>query len=422
MKNAMIVFWLAFVGPALATDDIETDPAELQAATRINAIGAELLTSRLRHEAIDNLMVSSVSLFYALSVLELGADGKSRQLLVSRLLTDPDTTLTGVAPQLAAQLASDNRGGNGMAGAFRLSNSLWSANGGHNGRPFPLAESFVNSAAALYGAGHQSLDFKAPGASRAVNEWTNEQTRGLIPNIVDDGLLARLEWIILNTALFEGAWGTPMQRVTAQDDYRFTALDGSARPAETLRTQDYVSQVVDLVDGSVVFQLPFAGDKYAFVVHAPAPDQVDIGSWLQDNAVPHMAHSVAQVLARSGAPNQLSIQLPIFSFDDSITLHGASPTAQEMGLAQLFDSDANLSRLSAQHSRVSIIRQNTRIEMDENGVRAAAATLAGGVRATTEPRLLRRTIVVNRPFAFAIVETASQTLLFNGVLASPPHN
>jgi serine protease inhibitor len=53
-------------------------------------------------------------------------------------------------------------------------------------------------------------------------------------------------------------------------------------------------------------------------------------------------------------------------------------------------------------------------------VRAAAATMIGGAGATTvRPSYPRREIVVNRPFAFAIVERDSKAVLFNGVLVSP---
>ncbi len=83
--------------------------------------------------------------------------------------------------------------------------------------------------------------------------------------------------------------------------------------------------------------------------------------------------------------------------------------------------DADLSRLSATPSRVDLIKQDTRIELDEKGVRAAAATLVGGVRATSvRPKYPARTIVVDRPFAFAIVERTTQALLFNGVLVALP--
>lgn len=129
----------------------------------------------------------------------------------------------------------------------------------------------------------------------------------------------------------------------------------------------------------------------------------------------------ARVCGGEGRLQQLLIQLPVFSFSDAVTMRGDSPMTQDLGLTPLFDSRANLSRLSERPSRVAVIKQDNRIELDEKGVRAAAATLIGGaVTTTVRPSHPRREIVVNRPFAFAIVERVSQALLFNGVLVSPP--
>jgi serpin B len=427
MKTLAIIFGLVLAGASLAAGKV-TDPRQLQATTSLNAIGTELLASRLRSEGVGNAMVSPVSLFYALSVLTLGAEGGSLDLLRSRLLADPRATLDDVAPRLAALLAHENsRGGNN--GSFRLDNSLWSTNGASNGLPFVFAGDFAAAAAALYGADRQSLDFKAAESARTINDWANERTRGLIPAIVDPGLLSRLEWVILNTALFEGGWGTPMQRVAGGGDYRFVNLAGELQAGDTIRTRDYVSRVLDLDDGSIAFRLPFAGGKYSFVVHLPAADHADVAAWLSAEAVPGMADLVARVFASRQGLHRLTVQLPVFAFSDSVTLNANSATTHALGLSPLFGNGADLSRLvdhektppRNQDTRVGVIKQDSRIELDEKGVRAAAATLVGGIRATSVgPDYPRREIVVDRPFAFAIVDNGSQTLLFNGVLASLP--
>jgi serpin B len=431
MRKLLPIVCLLLAGPCGAADDKPVDARQLQESTSLNTIGTELLSSQLQTGGVRNAMVSPVSLFYALSILALGADGASEELLTSRLLADSPVRLQDVAPRLAAQLSHDNGTGTNN-GVFQLANSLWSTNGASNGQPFVFAGEFLAAAAALYGAGQESLDFMAPGAAQAINDWAREQTRDLIPSIIDDGTLSKLEWAILNTALFEGSWGTPMRRVHADSGYRFVGLDGTRQPAATFMTHDYVSRVVDLDDGSAAFQLPFAGGKYAFVVHLPAADRTDLGQWLTEEAVPGIADMAARVIDSRDPLHQLSVQMPVFSFSDSLTLLGGSVTTRDLGLAPLFEDDADFSRLADReqtaaenrNTKVGIIKQDTRIEVDEKGLRAAAATLIGGVRMATvaRPHYPRREIVVDRPFAFAIVERNSQTLLFNGVLVSlTPH-
>lgn len=427
MKILVVLCCLTLASPALAIGHGAVQPRALQEATELNSIGTQLLASRLRSEGVGNMMVSSVSLFHVLSILELGAAGSTAELLRSRQLSDPKGKVAEIAQQLAAVL--EQQAGGGGAAGFQISNSLWSTNGESNGLPFVFADDFVAAAEAIYSAEHQMLDFMAAQSARVINDWAREQTRGLIPSIVDPGLLSMLEWAILNTVLFEGSWGTPMRRMPADDRFRFVDLDGMPQKVESISTRDYVAGVVDRDDGSVAFQLPFAGGKYAFIMHVPAKAQADIAQWMIEDAVPGIAGVVKLVLENHRAPHQLSIRLPVFAFSDSVTMSGQSPTTRDMGIAALFTGDVNLSRLvdrertppSNQATRVGIIKQDTRIELDEKGVRAAAATLIGGVRATTVgPRFPRREIIVDRPFVFAIVDKASRTMLFNGTVVSPP--
>ena len=60
---------------------------QLQAATTINQLGADLLHAKFKHGEVNNAMVSSVSLYYALSVLQQGAAEHSSDLLNSVLLS-----------------------------------------------------------------------------------------------------------------------------------------------------------------------------------------------------------------------------------------------------------------------------------------------------------------------------------------------
>jgi serine protease inhibitor len=73
----------------------------------------------------------------------------------------------------------------------------------------------------------------------------------------------------------------------------------------------------------------------------------------------------------------------------------------------------------SEESKVGLIRQNSRIELDEKGVKAAAVTIIGGVRTTSIGPQATVNFVVNRPFHFAIVEKNSSTVLFAGTVVEP---
>jgi len=416
----------AYLSAGSQSVDVEgLSPVRLQEATSINAMSTELLAARLDHGGLSNAMVSSVSLYYALAMLTEGADKETRDLLNQRLMRSEGSELNVLAPALAQAITSPFIDG-GPQGAFSLSNSLWSNSGSdappscHSGRPFEFRESFLARGLALYGANHQSLDFASPDATGAINAWIKEQTRELISEVIDQEVLKCLDWTIVNAATFEGGWAESTQRLPRYDGYRFTDLEGISQTAETIRVTDYVAPIASFPDGSTAFELPFFGGKYAFVVHTAPENTVDMGSWLIQDSLPGFQALVKSVLSNSNSPNQLTIQMPVFAFSDSIEMDKDSPLPRALDIDRLFSPTAEFGRLSEQPSFVRIIKQDTRLEFNENGVSAAAVTVIGGRVGVTSVRrsFPRREIVVDRPFSFAIVERSTGTILFNGVLTS----
>jgi serpin B len=74
---------------------------------------------------------------------------------------------------------------------------------------------------------------------------------------------------------------------------------------------------------------------------------------------------------------------------------------------------ANLSRISDDDIFVSFVKQNTFVQVNEEGTEATAVTTIG-IEFTSFTEF-----VVNRPFVFAIRERTSNTLLFIGKVMLP---
>jgi serpin B len=80
-----------------------------------------------------------------------------------------------------------------------------------------------------------------------------------------------------------------------------------------------------------------------------------------------------------------------------------------------FDAElANLSGIADDGLLVSFVKQNTFVEVNEEGTEAAAVTTIGIIR-TSVPTPFQ----VNRPFVFAIRERTTNTLLFIGQVTDP---
>ena len=89
------------------------------------------------------------------------------------------------------------------------------------------------------------------------------------------------------------------------------------------------------------------------------------------------------------------------------------------GITDLFDPEkadlTKMAHLNGESLYVSQIIQKTFIEVDEQGTRAAAITMAAAEGAA-EPM---NVVNLSRPFVYAIVENESQLPVFLGVVMNP---
>ena len=106
--------------------------------------------------------------------------------------------------------------------------------------------------------------------------------------------------------------------------------------------------------------------------------------------------------------------MPKFGYDCSFDL---SKTLVDLGMKNAFDGVkadfSKLGRSSAGNIFISKVKQKTFIAVDERGTRAGAVTLAemmdGGP-------MIFKTINLDRPFVYAIVDTESGLPLFMGAV------
>ena len=89
---------------------------------------------------------------------------------------------------------------------------------------------------------------------------------------------------------------------------------------------------------------------------------------------------------------------------------------QSMGMVDAFmPYAANFSNITDELIFVSFVKQNTFVEVNEEGTEAAAVTTVGVELTSAGPEMF----VINKPFIFAIRERTTNTLLFIGKVENP---
>lgn len=89
----------------------------------------------------------------------------------------------------------------------------------------------------------------------------------------------------------------------------------------------------------------------------------------------------------------------------------------DLGLDDIFSSDADFSGIADKNVNVDTILQKTKLELDENGTKAAAVTAVvmecmSAVEEDDEPII--KTVELTRPFAFLIYDSSNDEILFMG--------
>jgi serpin B len=396
------VLLLAACGDATGpgAEPIDELPRALTAAERVvidnaNAFGFELVGEVVARDGRPNIVLSPFSASMALGMTLNGADGATfdamRQTLGFAGLSQEqiNDSYRGLI-DLLTELDPEVR--------FDIANSVWA------NRDVPFHEAFLQAVTAAFDARSESRDFGDPATLAAINAWVAENTGGLIDKILDD-LDPGLVMVLINAIYFDGAWTTQFD----PEDTRvqpFTREDGS-----TVQVDMMSLSAVELPFGGgpgyQAVELPYGGGAYSMVVVVPHGEG-GARAFLSDLDAEGWSDLVAGLSSRE--VDLVSIPKLELSFDTWL-----NEALKAMGMDIAFRPGADFTRMSPIGDRLCIdfVRQKTFLEVDERGTRAAAVT-AVGIREVSFTGL-----IADRPFAFALRERLSGTILFMGLVADP---
>jgi serpin B len=255
---------------------------------------------------------------------------------------------------------------------------------------------------AAFEARIESSDFSDPATLAAINAWVEENTGGLIDRILEE-LDPALAMLLLNAIYFDGAWTT---RFDPEDTRRETFRTAEGQQVEVdMMSLGEVDLPLAYTPLASAVELPYGGGAYSMVIALPNGSVNEFFAALDSNAWDELIDALHPVEVDR-------VAIPKFTLSYDAYLNDA---LRAMGMDVAFRPGADFTNLSPIGDQMCIdfVRQKTFIEVDERGTRAAAVTAVGvGVVSFTG-------LIVDRPFAFAIREKLSGTILFMGAVGDP---
>lgn len=342
---------------------------------------------------MQSKVISPLSVSYLMGMLANGADGDTQKEILASLGVS-DVTLQTLNESYRALL-------NSTATADKQT-TINIANYIAADKHFSLKSDFRNTVGKMYDAGVESIDFSSSKAVDKINQWCSKQTNGMIPKIVDQ-LSASDVAVLMNAIYFEGTWETPFEKeLTKEENFRGYTRD--IKRVQMMHQEDNFSYLNN--DTFEAVTLPYGNRTYNMTVLLPKE-----GVSIEEMMKQLDAQKIGS-LYRDMEKCVVDLKLPKFTTSTEVVLNDA---ISKLGAPSIFTGAANFKNMSDASIFISKMLQKAKIEVSEEGTKAAAIT-AGMVAMTAlnpdEPRHVK--FHANRPFVYIITERQTGAIFFVG--------
>lgn len=342
----------------------------------------------------ENSLVSPLSVMSALTMTANGAAGKT--------LSQMEKVLgRGIPLSSLNEQEKAYRDGlpNTDKSKLKTADSIWYRSG------FQVKPEFLKKNTDYFNASVNRSAFDGKTVSD-INSWVKENTDGMIDSIVEDIPDDTMMYLI-DAVTFDAEWQTIYSKnEISQND--FTATDGTKQTVDFMNSEE--SSYLD--DGMATgFIKPYHNNKYSFAALLPNKN-VEIETYIQ-----HLSGEKFRKTLSSAETATVNVKLPKFSYDYSVKMNDALTA---MGMKDAFSKSggdfSGMAENTDGNLYISEVLHKTFIAVDERGTKAGAATSVA-IADTTAPREVK-TVTLDRPFVYAIVDNATDLPVFIGTVMS----
>jgi serine protease inhibitor len=379
----------AGAGGSGSTTDL-VDERLVAASTRF---GFRLFAELVEEGVSQNIFMSPPGLGMALAMTYNGAGGEMKQAMAESLELQ-DLSLQEVNQAYAALIDALTHLDPDVQ--LEVANSLW----GRQGVTFK--PDFIERDEAFYGAAIRYLDFDDPRAATTINDWVREQSGQRIDTILDE-IDRDAALFLMNGVTFQWKWtvGFPPQYTRERE---FTRWDGSSKPAPMMVSQSE-RYLYYQGDGFAAVGLPYGSGRVRMVAFLPS-EGLSLDEFYGDLDYENWERWMSEL-----RQEEVRVVLPRLKLAYGVTLN-APLTALGMGAA--FGPGADFTNMLAPGPGfIGEVKHHTYLEVNEEG------TAAGSTASVRIDKGGCTSLVFDRPFFYAIVDSETGTILFMGAVVEP---
>ena len=361
----------------------------------------------------SDVLVSPSSLATALAMLELGAAASTEQGIAATLHT---------AGLSAAQQAA---GWHGLAALLAAETSTTGTNLRHEPElnianalflqeHFAALPAFVRALSREFQTGLWETDFQndLTGATNAINQWTSENTKGLIKQLFSPGALSPFPRLVIAAAVYSRArLAHKCENATA--DRPFYLATGATESVPFMTSPPSSSLKDMTLDATTdsqytALELPYTGKKLSALVVMPTKSSLS-------SFVSSLTPASLEQIVNGMSPEIGPVSMPTFTLRSDNQL---DQTLKSMGMSQAFGPMADFTRIIKYPPLVvQAVEQHAYLQVTPKGTTAAAAT--GISVGPTAMRAYTQPVVIDHPFLFLVRDDATGAILFESMVENP---
>jgi serpin B len=405
-----------------------------------NNLGLKLFKVIQQSNPNSNIMISPYGVFSNLLLLYNGAGGETYEELKNILnLSEPNYVNPNFGELYNILM---NTGGN---------YELKIANGLFLNKNYEFKPTFINTAKDYFLVETENIDVtNRVKSAETINNFISQNTNGLIKNVISPyDINESTVLVIANAIYFYGKWATQFKKEDTRPEKFYIS------PKDVIEVQTMVAYDVPLkygIFGNIeVVEIPYKGNNTAMVVIIPYNPYYDLYRLVDNPCIglkgenPYNLSNIILNLTLDNSGENLcdlsniisnltldnlhyylnnlneivvdKLYMPKFSFEGKYDL---IPYLKSLGINTIFNpGSSNLSNIVYSKSPdenlyVSLFKQFTYIENNEEGTKAAAATIIGAQIVSSRP-----VIKIDRPFIFMIIDLRTKEILFIGQVVNP---
>lgn len=342
---------------------------------------------------MESKVISPMSVSYLMGMLANGADGITQQEILKAIGCE-GVSVSDLNELYKAMLLTANK--QDKQTTVNIANYI-AVN-----KNFQLNKDFCQKVSDSYLAGIESLDFTSSKSTDRINGWCKEKTNGMIPRIIDQVSADAVSYL-MNASYFKGTW----QNKFNAKDTKLENFRGYTRDIQKVEMMHQVKKLfyAENKDFKAV-DLPYGNGSYRMLVLLPNEGKniQEMMKGLDEEKLNQISQNMENCM--------VNLKLPKFTIEKELPLNAI---ISDLGAPSMFEAGkANFSHFADGNFFVSKMLQKAKIEVNEQGTKAAAVTAAVMLTAMAPEETRNVEFIADRPFVYMIQDSQSGGILFMG--------